>query len=380
MQTDELHVLGTSAPDPASTPVGTVSLHDPRSGFEPDSAERSRTESPAGDRSARAPHSASSPRGPAHTQPCERLLVSILIANCDYVRYVGEAISSALGQTYPDIEVIVIDDGSTDGSRAVIESFGDRITAIFTENLGQASAFNTAFARCRGDLICLLDSDDAFEPDKVERVVAAARQFPDAHLIHHRLSMVDEAGEALGFSFPRHLPAGDVRSVAVRAGGWFPHPVTSGLSFRRAYAERLFPVPIWYEAPPGGDQPIRVSADTYLARPAALIAPVAAIAEPLTRYRTHAGNRSRRLSSQQRLLRHKAELASLVGVMRDEFRQPVSLSVDDHLEYQLARCATRETNRAYTISRVLRTPALPLWERVREAMRVSINRGWASRR
>src|SRR4029079_13012949 len=69
-------------------------------------------------------------------------LVSVIVNNFNYERYVGQAIESALGQTYPHVEVIVVDDGSQDASRTVIEGFGDRVIALLKENGGQGSAFN----------------------------------------------------------------------------------------------------------------------------------------------------------------------------------------------------------------------------------------------
>src|SRR6476646_282737 len=95
-------------------------------------------------------------------------LVSILINNYNYERFLKDAIDSALNQTYSKIEVIVVDDGSTDNSRSVIESYQDKVTAIFKENGGQASAFNTGFEASQGEIICFLDADDMFQPEKVK--------------------------------------------------------------------------------------------------------------------------------------------------------------------------------------------------------------------
>ncbi len=78
------------------------------------------------------------------TQP--ELLVTILINNYNYGRFLRQAIDSALDQTYTNIEVLVVDDGSTDESRSVIYSYGDRVRAVFKENGGQASTFNAGVA------------------------------------------------------------------------------------------------------------------------------------------------------------------------------------------------------------------------------------------
>src|ERR1700756_917891 len=102
---------------------------------------------------------------------CELGLVSILINNYNYARFLPDAIESALGQSYPSVEVIVVDDGSTDNSRDVMANFGKRIKSIFQPNGGQASSFNTGFAACRGEFICFLDADDLFKPEKAQSLV-----------------------------------------------------------------------------------------------------------------------------------------------------------------------------------------------------------------
>lgn len=93
------------------------------------------------------------------------LLVSVIIPNYNYEDFVGAAIESALGVDWPDIEVIVVDDGSTDHSRAVIERYPDRIRAIFLQkNAGRVVACNLGFARSRGEVVMFLDSDDMLHP------------------------------------------------------------------------------------------------------------------------------------------------------------------------------------------------------------------------
>ena len=307
------------------------------------------------------------------------MLVSILIANFNYARYLAEAIDSALGQTHRDIEVIVVDDGSTDNSRDLIASYGARIVSAFKKNGGLTSALNAAFERSHGDLLCVLDADDFYMPEKVEKVVAASRNAPDAYMIHHQLQIVDEAGKPIHAPFPRRVPDGDLRRRVVRSGGWFPHPVMSGLSFRRSYAERLFPIPERHAIRAGAEaRPIW--ADTYLAGPAALLGPVAGIQAPLACYRVHGGNTSLQASTADQLVQYEAELKTLADVMREQFGHPVDLRLDSHVDYQLVRCAAREISRPRAAARVLRSPSLPLSLRIREALRLSINRGRAARR
>ena len=93
---------------------------------------------------------------------------TIIINNYNYGRFLVAAIESALNQTYAGTEVVVVDDGSTDDSRQIIAGYGNRIRPVLKANGGQASTFNAGFAASTGDVICMLDSDDFFYPNKVE--------------------------------------------------------------------------------------------------------------------------------------------------------------------------------------------------------------------
>jgi len=264
----------------------------------------------------------------------------------------------------------------------VIGFYGDRVVSLLKANGGQTSALNAAFARSNGELICFLDADDAFEPDKVERVVAAARRAPGAHLIHHQLQMVDERGKAVHRPFPERVPDGDIREAVVRTGGWFPHPVMSGLAFRRSYAERLFPVPEkQHIVERGQSHALPVFVDTYLAGPAAQLAPVAGIPVPLTRYRVHASNLSSAIGATQwaaaemSLRQYRAEAEMLRAVMREKFGESPPTRMDDHLEYQLLRRIVGEISWGHAIRCVMRSPHLPTMQKMRKALRESIRRG-----
>jgi hypothetical protein len=312
--------------------------------------------------------------------------VSVLIPNHDYARYLATAIDSALDQTHRDVEVVVVDDGSTDGSREIIGSYGGRIVAVFQPQGGQVSALNAAFERSRGELICLLDADDVFVRTKVERVVAAWRRCRDACLVHHQMQIIDANGRRVHKPFPRRVVAGDLRERVARSGGWFPHAPSGALSFPRSYARRLFPVPTARREArsPAGLVHVGLEVDTYLTGPAAMIAPVVGVPEPLTLYRIHGANRIATAAgaaqrNTERAARHEVEVAALTDVLRDEFGISVALRVEDHLEYQLGRCAAGEISRTRAICSVLRSPALPAALKPREAVRVLANRGLAAR-
>jgi hypothetical protein len=314
------------------------------------------------------------------------VLVSVLIPNHNYARYLPLAIDSVLAQSYGSVEVVVVDDGSTDESRMVIRGYGDDIVAVFKQQGGQVSALNAAFEHSRGELICLLDADDAFAATKIERVVDGWRRSPQALLIHHQAQIIDAAGRPRHSPFPRRVPHGDIRARVTKSGGWFPHAPSGALAFPRSYAERLFPVPHDPQEvrTPSGVRHLALEVDTYLAGPAAVLAPVAGIQAPLVFRRSHGGNRiaSPHASPErtaESLARYRLETATLTRVLRERFRCNVELRLEDHLEYQLARCAAGELSRQRALRALVRAPALPAASKPREAVRVVANRGSARR-
>jgi glycosyltransferase involved in cell wall biosynthesis len=108
------------------------------------------------------------------------LLISVVIPCRNDAAHVGDAIRSALGQTYPRREVVVVDDGSTDGSIDVIKSFGDAVRWETGANHGGCAARNRGLALAHGELIQFLDADDVLGPEKLSRQAPEARRHPDA--------------------------------------------------------------------------------------------------------------------------------------------------------------------------------------------------------
>jgi len=112
--------------------------------------------------------------------------------------FLGEALASVLGQTLPPEEVIVVDDGSTDGTRDVARSFGDRVRVVSRPNGGPGAARNTGLTEARGDWIAFLDGDDAWTEDKTRLQLEAAAQHPSASLVFgHARNLVAPRGVTL---------------------------------------------------------------------------------------------------------------------------------------------------------------------------------------
>ena len=212
-------------------------------------------------------------------------LVSIVINNYNYAEFLGRAIESALDQSYAPIEVVVVDDGSTDRSRQVIAGFGSNIVLVLKENGGQASAFNAGVSCSRGDIICLLDADDLFYPDKVKEIASVFASAGDASkplFVSHWLQVVDSNGVpsdcrmgGMGKS-PFNLYAYAKRYKFTYA----PCGPTTGMSFNRVLACRMFPLP----------EGFKVAADDFVRRAAALIADCYSIDMVLGGYRVHGNN------------------------------------------------------------------------------------------
>ena len=207
-------------------------------------------------------------------------LVSIIINNYNYDRFLAEAIDSALSQTYPNTEVIVVDDGSTDNSREIIAGYGDRIIPILQPNGKQAAAFNSGFAKSQGDIILFLDSDDYLMFNAVESIVQIWQ--PNLAKVHYRLKVVDGEQQDLGYSMPQGsglLSTGEVWRNLLTSGGYTSTP-TSGNALNRNALKELFPIPDEY----------RLTADDYLSTLIPFYGEVAAIEEPLGGYRIHGTN------------------------------------------------------------------------------------------
>ena len=210
--------------------------------------------------------------------------VSILINNYNYERYLTEAIESALSQTYANYEVIVVDDGSTDGSRQLLEAYEDRVVSIFQQNGGQASAFNRGFVESSGDYIVFLDADDVLEVNCIE---ACLLEFsPEYSRSIYRLSYIDGESQSIE---ALDRKARD-RQMKLRYDVDFATGVfeavsgtpTSGNFFSRWALERILPIE--------DTQRFRICADQYLFLRTAAIGPVGLINQFLAKYRLHGSN------------------------------------------------------------------------------------------
>ncbi|PZO21119.1 MAG: glucosyl transferase [Leptolyngbya foveolarum] len=185
-----------------------------------------------------------------HSNP----LVSILINNYNYGCYLTQAVDSALNQTYTNTEVIVVDDGSTDNSPELIESYGDRIIAVIKKNGGQASAMNAGFAASSGQIICLLDADDLFLPEKAAYVADCFQKNPNVDWVFTESAPlkpieIDNIDLTTVFREVRtkslQTQSKEINFCQGVLSGKIPDfpPSTSNLCFSRRVLDKIFPLP-----------------------------------------------------------------------------------------------------------------------------------------
>ena len=129
--------------------------------------------------------------------------ISVIIPNYNYAQYIGHAIESVLRQSYQNIELIVINNGSTDNSLEVLEKYGDKILLINQPNLGQSGARNSGLSLSSGEFIAFLDADDFWEPNKLEMQISIMND--DTQLVYCGITPFKEPGnEKLQSVLPKY--------------------------------------------------------------------------------------------------------------------------------------------------------------------------------
>ncbi|MGH9735917.1 MAG: glycosyltransferase family 2 protein [Candidatus Acidiferrales bacterium] len=206
--------------------------------------------------------------------------VSVVIDTYNYGQFVEEAVDSALAQDFPkdEMEILVVDDGSTDDTAERIAKYGDSIRYLRKQNGGQASAINFGTAHAKGELVAFLDGDDVWVREKLRRAVEEFDKNPNVVMVYNRYCFWDSRSGRVS-----QPPFADVAGDVVR--DWhklreYCGAPTSSLTFRRNALERLMPIP----------ESLVFMADTPLIALAIFLGPVAVITECLTKNRVHGEN------------------------------------------------------------------------------------------
>jgi glycosyltransferase involved in cell wall biosynthesis len=205
--------------------------------------------------------------------------VSVIIPTYNRANYIGQAVASALGQTYRDIEVVVVDDGSTDATAEVLGSFMDsRLVRIQQENAGRSRARNVAINAARGEYITFLDSDDYYLPSKIELQVSYLNANPDVGMVYTSAACIDDDGQSLSHTYRALLSGWIYPSIAF----FIPHTITlPTVMVRREVLSTVGPF----------DENLERFEDTDMWRRVAKRVSVAGIDEITCHVRTHSGNR-----------------------------------------------------------------------------------------
>ncbi|MCL4551930.1 MAG: glycosyltransferase [Candidatus Marsarchaeota archaeon] len=124
--------------------------------------------------------------------------VSVIIPAYNCQRFIEETIESVFSQTYSDYEIIVVDDGSSDNTKDILQRYSDRVTYVYQENGGVSAARNRALALSRGEFIAFLDHDDLWIPEKLERQVSVLDSSPSAGLVYSDCYYIDANGSIIG--------------------------------------------------------------------------------------------------------------------------------------------------------------------------------------
>jgi glycosyltransferase involved in cell wall biosynthesis len=208
-------------------------------------------------------------------------LVSVIIPTYNRRALVQEAIDSVLAQTFTDYELIVIDDGSTDGTGEQLARYGDGLTYVWRENQGESAARNHGITLSRGRYIAFLDSDDLWLPEKLARQVPVLERSPDVGLVYCWTQRIDEKGrringQPLGFkSAERPLVFAELYEHGLGS--------VSGVVMRRTVLDTLG----------GFDATIKYGEDGDLWLRGILVTRFAEVPEILVYTRVHPGNQGR---------------------------------------------------------------------------------------
>jgi hypothetical protein len=227
--------------------------------------------------------------------------VTALVDTYNHEAFIEEALQSVLAQNFPssEMEILVVDDGSTDRTPELVRKFEHRVRLLRKSNGGQASAFNAGIAEARGEIVAFLDGDDWWAANKVKRMA-------EVFSSHHEIGFA-------GHSITEVLLDGSQRIEQLRENAWFQANSSEGarifrtrknflgtsrMTIRTELLKKILPVP----------DALVIQADEYLFTLAAILSPAVVLSEPLTFYRHHSANFYQMADDDPMKLRRKVEV------------------------------------------------------------------------
>ncbi|MGE3466278.1 MAG: glycosyltransferase family 2 protein [Pyrinomonadaceae bacterium] len=205
-------------------------------------------------------------------------LISVIIPNYNYAKYIAKTVQSALDQTYPCVEVIVVDDESKDDSLAVLDQFSGRIEVVAQANQGVSAARNNGVAASSGEFVAFLDADDLWSPEKLERQMAVIDADREVGLVHCWMTYID----------PQDRPMGQ---MADGTEGWIANDIMrfDGGGVIGAGSTSLIPRSVFDEVG-GFDTRMSTAADWDISYRIAARHKIGIVNAPLVQYRIHNSN------------------------------------------------------------------------------------------
>lgn len=212
--------------------------------------------------------------------------VTIAINNYNYAPYLKDAIDSALNQSYKNTEVIVVDDGSTDHSKEIIMSYGDKVRSFFQKNHGQVSAINKGWKEAKGEVIFFLDADDVLKPNAVEKCINKYQE-NDYINVYYTMERVDAELVPTGGVTPDQGYSSAPPIEDMKKWGYYACPPTSAQSFKKTFLDQVMPLAERKK----GELDDALPADAYLSTCAPFMGKTFFIQESLAYYRLHGNNK-----------------------------------------------------------------------------------------
>lgn len=232
-------------------------------------------------------------------------LLSILIDTYNHEPYIEQALLSVLEQDFPasDMEIVIVDDGSTDRTPEIVSKFAPRVRLLRKKNGGQASAFNSGMRELKGDIVAFLDGDDWFAPGKLTAVTSALEQHPEASAVGHGYYEFHAATNEAQPRIPKCARFVNMATpdAAREAFAQWPFLLMGALTIRRKPLERVIPIP----------EILTFCADSPLTM-AAMAGGSYVLDEPLFYYRYHADNLHALDGDDQARVRRKWEMKKQV--------------------------------------------------------------------
>jgi glycosyltransferase involved in cell wall biosynthesis len=244
-----------------------------------------------------------------------RPFVSVLIDTYNHERFIEEAIVSVLEQDFPasEREIIVVDDGSTDGTPEIVRKFEPRLRLVRKVNGGQASAFNVGIPECKGEIVSFLDGDDWWANTKLSRVIGVMEQDRDIGLVGHGVTQVFPDGQQ-HTELLRETAVQRFRITSKQGAKVFrlrkSFLGTSRMTYRKSILQKIGRTP----------ETLIFEADEYLFSLAGLFADVTVLRDSLTFYRLHDRNLFQVMNGSAEGTRRKYEiLTALAESLRQGF-------------------------------------------------------------